>query len=1238
MTSKLWKKYAALFLALMMILSISCPFTAWAEEAANQPLGQLGVIEENTAFTEADEATMQADKSTLQKTISDANTDKGSVVVSVYGTDAEAEDKWVGRLETDANVQAINQEEENFEINEAVTWPEDALAKLVSHYLEHPPMNPSGDWETFVGLWGAGEDLSAPPWPSYQWKTQDLGYDHIHYIFSLLATGENPAKAFETERNLFAELASRQNQDNGSFGDLGKHIFAIIALDVGTELGVDVGAWDEETRSKAVDYLLSQQNNDGSFGPYSQIDYTGWALIALSKSKDTHAVAINKAKQYLKSMQQDSGGFGGTGWDAENCISIACAIQGLIAIGEDISSADGPWGKNGKTPIDALLSYQIEEGSFKWQHDDSEGNPWATKQAVVALADIVNEQSTWYKLGGIDPDHEQDGDNEPDKTALEAAKERAYAINPAKYTEESYAALLAALALPETSPEEIAAKVKAINRAIENLVLKDAVYTFNVRIEGNDRTIVPLREVSVSIADLDLSEYGVETDFTEPKPLHVIIKALENEGIDCKDGEGIKIVNYGENFILISAIDGLVADYPAGWLYCVNNHWVEKGVAEQAIDEGDTIVMFFVEDFAEYTYSWFDTEKTAIQPGQELQLTLTGSAYDALTGEIVAGPVSDAAILVNGQVYKVNGEIVKTDSAGKVTLTFSEPGTYHVTAEKKNESGVRIITRPYCLVAVEQTPGNGGDVTPQPKKYITLSVDKMTINKGYVIPPTQVELEPGDTPWAVLKRELDARNISYEYKWHAAYNTVHVQSIDGDGEFDHGPWSGWMYYVNGKSPGYGASQYLLKDGDVVEWRYTTNLGEDLGEDNSKWGPPPGSLATDITGGEIKVTNSTGTVSITDEQLNEALKSADKDGYSYISIKVETLDAVSKVTVELPKSSVASIASRKGYGLKIETPVGNLDLSNAVLGYLAKQGKGDKLTVSLKSVDTSQLTDQLRQIIGDNLAYDITVESGSRPISNFGGENITLSLPYSLREGERADDVKVWYLNDAGERQPIECTYDEKTGLATFKTSQLSCYLVGIAGEAKGEEKGDFVLKFIDVKESDWFYEAVKYAVEYGLLAGTGESTFSPHEPMTRAMLVTVLHRLEGSPEATDTNSFTDVKNDEWYTDAVIWANANHIVKGYGKGLFGPDDPITREQIAAILYNYACFKGYDLTATASLSNYTDGAAISSWALRAMSWANAKGLITGRTATTLVPGGTATRAEVAAMLQRFVCREF
>ena len=179
-----------------------------------------------------------------------------------------------------------------------------------------------------------------------------------------------------------------------------------------------------------------------------------------------------------------------------------------------------------------------------------------------------------------------------------------------------------------------------------------------------------------------------------------------------------------------------------------------------------------------------------------------------------------------------------------------------------------------------------------------------------------------------------------------------------------------------------------------------------------------------------------------------------------------------------------------------------------------------------------------------------------------------------------------------------------------------------------------VMPFTDVKEGDWYYEAIKYVFDKSLMNGVSGTLFAPNSNLTRAMLVTILYRLEGSPVVTTSASFTDVPSGQWYSDAIAWAETNDIVNGYGNGRFGTNDNITREQFAVIMYNYAVKKGHDISAAADLSAYTDADSISSWALGAMKWANTEGLIMGRTATTLAPRGTATRAEAATILMRFV----
>ena len=177
------------------------------------------------------------------------------------------------------------------------------------------------------------------------------------------------------------------------------------------------------------------------------------------------------------------------------------------------------------------------------------------------------------------------------------------------------------------------------------------------------------------------------------------------------------------------------------------------------------------------------------------------------------------------------------------------------------------------------------------------------------------------------------------------------------------------------------------------------------------------------------------------------------------------------------------------------------------------------------------------------------------------------------------------------------------------------------------------LPFSDVTESDWFYDAVTYAYENGLMDGVGTGLFAPNSETTRAQLVTILYRLAGQPAPSGDSGFSDVETGIWYTDAVAWAAQNGIVNGVSDTQFAPGDDITREQLAVILYRYATYQGYDVSQRADLSGFVDAGTISTYAQEALSWANAQGLVLGFEDDSLRPQGTATRAQIAAVLMRF-----
>lgn len=247
-----------------------------------------------------------------------------------------------------------------------------------------------------------------------------------------------------------------------------------------------------------------------------------------------------------------------------------------------------------------------------------------------------------------------------------------------------------------------------------------------------------------------------------------------------------------------------------------------------------------------------------------------------------------------------------------------------------------------------------------------------------------------------------------------------------------------------------------------------------------------------------------------------------------------------------------------------------------------------------------------------------------PSSTEKGATITITL--SPDKGYKLDKLTV----TDGSGKSVS-TVKKSDTVYTF-TMPASAVKVGVSYVKATETPSK--TKFNDVSANDWFASAVDYVTGKGMMNGTADNTFSPKANTTRGMVVTVLYRLENQP-STSAASFTDVASGAYYANAVAWANANGIVSGYGSGKFGPNDKVTREQLAAILYRYAQYKKYDVSVgeDTNILSYDDAQSISSYAIPAIQWACGAGVVTGKSGSKLDPKGNATRAEVAAMLMRF-----
>lgn len=267
----------------------------------------------------------------------------------------------------------------------------------------------------------------------------------------------------------------------------------------------------------------------------------------------------------------------------------------------------------------------------------------------------------------------------------------------------------------------------------------------------------------------------------------------------------------------------------------------------------------------------------------------------------------------------------------------------------------------------------------------------------------------------------------------------------------------------------------------------------------------------------------------------------------------------------------------------------------------------------------------KAVAGANNSYTVTVPYGT--VVKTGSFVIVTRHPRATVSA-LTNTRNIWSFTVTAEDGVTTAVYT-----VTVNTAALPEPITPGVDNKKPASKPEVKLPFTDVSTSDWFYDDVAFVYENGLFSGTDSRSFSPNASMTRAMLVTVLYRLEGEPTVTGRSSFTDVRSGAYYEKAVIWAAANGIVTGTGSTSFSPDAKVTREQLAAILYRYAQYRKLDTDASAKLNSFTDADSVSAYASEALGWAVSEGLINGASGK-LMPKGDATRAQVAAILHRFV----
>ena len=432
---------------------------------------------------------------------------------------------------------------------------------------------------------------------------------------------------------------------------------------------------------------------------------------------------------------------------------------------------------------------------------------------------------------------------------------------------------------------------------------------------------------------------------------------------------------------------------------------------------------------------------------------------------------------------------------------------------------------------------------------------------------------------------------------------------------------------------------LLPSGRTAEIPVTVNFSDTSdtpAPTNIRLSGDEGSIA-------INATVSDGTATVIAPTEKQLAKITDKAGETgSVILDMSTLPAT-VTAAAIPAETVKAIneaMEEGGEGLTVKLPNRTVTFDAQALAAIAAQTGGAELKLCVEPTAERKLNEKQQEAISNldvQVIYDIYLLSGGKRISDFEGGTAKIEVRHLAEEDQDPEGFVVWYVSDTGERTE-QATTATKTSVS-WKVTHFSNYVLAYDAArvtACPRDESCPMAAFTDLNRDAWYHDGVHWALENGVMNGVGSDKFDPSGVTSRAMVVTMLYRMEGEPKSEQAMSFKDVADGKWYTEAVRWAAENGIVTGYSAEAFGPNDTVTREQIVTILLRYAKYKGIDTEKgeTALLDGFTDAASVSDWAVKAFRWAVDAGIINGVSADTLSPKTGATRAQVATMLMRYV----
>jgi hypothetical protein len=1050
-----------------------------------------------------------------------------------------------------------------------------------------------GYWEVFAARSVLEDDFDDYDFTFYDVRNhrKDSAWqptDYAAVILQLLATGENP---YNYKGNNYVQGLINYYETNKNWGPYACPGWAGMALEAA---GADIS---DEARNAYIGYCKAQLK-DLSYGP----DMAGWDLIVLANHLDANGVkdAIGELRSTLKASQVQSGeniALFNTGGVEGGSITMsnACVVSGFQALaaagmeGFDLTADE--WKVNGVGVMDTLYNLEIK------------GKESFNTQIAVAFGDAYHGDSVWRRIaitaGMFDEQIEK--------------AEIALADAGNKYTVESLQNLQNALEAAKTARGD-SARMSRRAFGAEYFALKDAT---DGLIERGTATLAIIGDVT---AGTILPSTGLR-NITGRSIAYILSEVLKEKGLSFSlDASGA-----------ISGLAGLSAGSGSAWYCYVNGSRIAESLTTATINEGDELVLKFCADIAIVSAGATLDEHVVTEAAAALSIEgdLNAVAGDlSLPGQgafgtaIVWESSNDSIVSNDGTVKRPSTNDVKVKLTAKITFgNAMRKKSFDVTVKALNPS----------------LPGELGSITVTfkligDKKHG--SADKHTAFQTWV-PKTTVTVPEGSTVYDVFDKVLAEKNVDYD---ETAYNYIGgikaPASFGGHWlyEFDNGPYSGWMYTVNGKHPNVGLRSYTLKNGDDIVWHYTDDYRYEEGSEKWKDENFPSIPVIPATSGdsvEIEAVldeNGKAALTISGDTLSDLLKKAVKaagNSGAVIVLTVKVPDEAETLDVVLSREAAGTLAEAKGTALKISSKFVELTFDAAAAAAVANASKtaDTELSITVAAVPVDSLPAEARAAVGNRPVFDFGINMGDTVVSSFGGGSVRIGIPYTPAANEDKNAIIVYYLNGKGGLEIVKNgRYDPDTGLVYFSANHFSRYAVGYNKKSFTDTTGK------------WMEQAVEYLAARNIIYGVDEKQFAPDGKTTRAEFVTLLMRaLEPDVNASKTERFIDVADEKYYSGAVLEARTLGLVDGVGGNRFNPDEAISREQMFTITYRalekLGLLGGYGKTD--NKPNFTDKAAIASYAVEAVDALAGYGLVNGSDGR-LNPKGIASRAECAQFL--------